>query len=320
MSAEPGAVAEPTVLAAERPCIDETLAGIVATAVPRLAEPLRAPAEYALASVGKRIRPTLCVAAWRAAASATPGSARPTPTDRAKPLRVPPAVYRLACAVELVHTYSLIHDDLPCMDDDDLRRGRPTVHRVFGEQRAMLVGAALLPLAVEVFAESVGALGLSPKVRGEIFRDLMRAAGAEGMVGGQLLDLEAEGRDVEPGELERIHRLKTGALLVASLRVGATAGGADAALLDALSRYGEALGLAFQIADDLLDVEGSASDLGKTSGRDELLQKASYPGLYGVDGARAMARHRVDEAILAVEPYGLMDLVEVAEYVLSRRV
>ncbi len=295
---------EPAFLAADRGRIDDGLATIASEAVPRMAESLRGPVEYALRTAGKRIRPGLCIAAWRAA---TGQSAAPV------------AVCRLACSLEIVHTYSLIHDDLPCMDDDDLRRGRPTVHRVYGTTRAVLAGAALLPLAVEVMVASARSLGLSRECAASMVVELTRAAGAEGMVGGQLLDLAAEGLEIDGAALETIHRLKTGALLAASLRVGAIAGEADPALLDALTRYGSALGLAFQIADDLLDVEGKSEDLGKQAGRDRELNKASYPALYGVAGARAMAREKVAEAILAVEDRGLTDLIQLGEYVLARR-
>lgn len=298
----------PGFLIEERPRIDALLAEISAETSRSLTPVLREPVRYALGTAGKRIRPALCLAAWRAAAS-----------DSEMGTMAPEGVYRLACAVEMVHTYSLIHDDLPCMDNDDLRRGRPTVHRVFGTDRAILAGAALLPLAADVSARAAEGLGLGTMVCGRMLSELMHAAGADGMVGGQLLDLSAEGREISGEELETIHRLKTGALLVASLRIGAIAGGADDLLLTALTRYGNALGLAFQIADDLLDVEGSAADLGKTAGRDQLLRKASYPALYGVEGARGMARDRVAEAIDAVRAYKLKDLAELAEYVVSRR-
>lgn len=295
---------EPGFLAADRARIDDGLATIANEAVPRMAESLRGPVEYALRTAGKRIRPGLCIAAWRAA------------TGEGDP---PEAIWRLACSLEIVHTYSLIHDDLPCMDDDDLRRGRPTVHRVYGTTRAVLAGAALLPLAIEVMVASARTLGLSRERSASMVLELTRAAGAEGMVGGQLLDLAAEGVEIGGAELETIHRLKTGALLTASLRVGAIAGGAEPVLLDALTRYGSALGLAFQIADDLLDVEGKSEDLGKQAGRDLELKKASYPALYGVAGARAMAREKVAEAILAIEDRGLSDLILLGEYVLARR-
>ncbi len=299
-----GSVADPEFLGRERERVEEALAAIRAEAARKIAEPLRAPVEYALSTAGKRLRPILCVSAYRVARDAA---------------TAPAAVYRLGCSLEIVHTYSLIHDDLPCMDDDDLRRGRPTAHRVFGNRAAILAGAALLPLAIEVLDGSSRTLGLSQADRAALVEELTRAAGAEGMVGGQLLDLQAEGRAIGAEELEAIHSLKTGALLTASLRIGALAGGASSDLLDAVTAYGRALGLAFQITDDLLDVEGLAEDIGKAAGRDSVLNKASYPALYGVTGARALARRKVDEAKAAIEAYGAADLSLLADYVVERR-
>ena len=292
------------ILEVERGRIEHALAEVAAEAVAAFPPALRDPSGYALATSGKRLRPLLTVLAYAAATS-----------DE----EVPEPVYRLACALEIVHTYSLVHDDLPCMDDDDLRRGRPTVHRVFGTAHAALSGAALLPVAVEVLDREGERLGLSARHRGRLVAELMRASGSAGMVGGQLLDLEAERKSIGGPELEMIHRLKTGALLTCALRVGAIAGGADDDLCDRLTQYGAALGLAFQIADDLLDVEGESTDLGKTAGRDLALRKASYPALYGVDGARGMARERVAEAKDAIGPLGLHRLEALADFVIERR-
>jgi geranylgeranyl pyrophosphate synthase len=260
--------------------------------------------EYALTAPGKRLRPILCVAAYQ-------GSRR----DSAS---VPPGILRLACAVEIVHTYSLVHDDLPCMDDDDLRRGRPTVHRVFGAQRATLAGAALLPVAMELLDVEGAALGLTIAERGALVVELATAAGAEGMVGGQLMDLAAEQREVEPSELETIHRRKTGALLTCALRVGALAGRAPDELLQALTVYGRALGLAFQIMDDLLDVVGSSAALGKTPRRDIALRKASYPSLFGTEDARRLALSSAAEAKEAIRGYDLPRLLSLADFVVDR--
>jgi geranylgeranyl pyrophosphate synthase len=286
----------------ERERVDRALAGIARRALASVAEPLRAPVEYSLSTSGKRIRPILCAAAYRAVAGRE-GSA---------------ALYRLACAPEIVHTYSLVHDDLPCMDDDDLRRGRPTVHRVFGAALATLAGAALLPLAVEVVLESGAALGLGEAAVARLVVELCGAAGGAGMVGGQLMDLEAERRRVDAKELERIHRAKTGALLASSLRVGALAGGAGEDALRALTGYGEALGLAFQITDDILDVTGDACSLGKEAGRDEELRKASYPSLFGLDGARERARRCAEAARAAVAHLRSAELAALADYVVER--
>ena len=300
-----GTLAEPigAFLERERARVEAALAEVRDAAVRDLAGPLAEPVDYALSTTGKRMRPILCIAALRAAGVAA----------------VRPAHYRLSCALEIVHTYSLVHDDLPCMDDDDLRRGRPTVHRVYGTPRATLAGAALLPLAARVVAESAAGLGLGAERAGLLLRELCRAAGAEGMVGGQLLDLLGEDREVDALDLEAIHRAKTGALLTASLRVGALAAGAQPELLDALTRYGGALGLAFQIADDILDVTGDAASLGKTAGRDAELRKASYPALFGLEGARELARSRAAEAKAALAGVDSPELRALADFVVERR-
>lgn len=264
---------------------------------------LRESIEYALATRGKRLRPILCVAAYRVASGVA---------------EVPATAYRLACAIEIVHTYSLVHDDLPCMDDDDLRRGRPTVHTIHGVQNATLAGAALLPLSVQVLEDAALELELPAATRARLVTELCAAAGAEGMVGGQLLDLEGEAGDVDAAGLEAIHRAKTGALLVASLRLGGIAAGATPEILESLTRYGRALGLAFQIADDILDVTGDSAELGKTAGRDQSLQKASYPAFFGVEGARKMARARADEAREALAAVSSPELDVIAEYVITR--
>ena len=288
----------------ERERVDAALAAVSAAGLRGVDPALREPMEYALSAAGKRLRPILCAAAFRA--------------SRGGEEAVPEALYRLACALEIVHTYSLVHDDLPCMDDDDLRRGRPTVHRVFGARRALVSGAALLPLAVRVVLDEGAALGLGERERARLVVELCRAAGAEGMVGGQLLDLEGERREIGPAELEAIHRAKTGALLTASLRLGAIAAGADDGVLDALSAYGAALGLAFQITDDVLDVVGDEAALGKTAGRDEALRKASYPSRFGLEGARAMARARADEAQAALRGIDSPELLGLADFVVER--
>lgn len=287
----------------ERERVDDALAAIASVRAPGIAPGLREPVEYALSTRGKRLRPILTVAAYRA-------------VTREREARS--AVYRLGCAVEIVHTYSLVHDDLPAMDDDDLRRGRPTVHRVHGVPAAIVAGAALLPLSVQVLVDAGGELGLEPTTVGTLASELCYAAGACGMVGGQLQDLEAERREVSAADLEAIHRAKTGALLTASLRLGAIAAGADTRTLAALTSYGESLGLAFQITDDVLDVAGDSAALGKTAGRDEALRKASYPSLFGLDGARKLARERCEEAKAALDGITAPDLITLAEYVVGR--
>ena len=291
-------------LEVERERIDRALLEVSLHGVAEYPLSIREPAEYALSTAGKRLRPLLCILAYSTAG-----------VDE----RVPDAIYRLSCALEIVHTYSLVHDDLPCMDDDDLRRGRPTVHKVYGNARATLAGASLLPLAIDVLETEGRGLNLSGETRAALVLELTRAAGSQGMVGGQLLDLEGERRSIPGEHLEEIHRRKTGALLTSALRIGAIARGTTEDLLQRLTAYGRALGLAFQIADDLLDVEGESDAIGKTAGRDLQLDKASYPSLYGTDGARKLARQKAEEAKQAIRPLGSERLEALADYVIERR-
>jgi geranylgeranyl pyrophosphate synthase len=257
---------------------------------------------WSLFAPAKRFRPVLACAA-----AETFGA----PVER---------VLRTACAFELVHTYSLIHDDLPAMDDDDLRRGRPTCHVKFGEAAAILAGDALQSLAFRAIAEDEG---LAPRLRVRLVSELARAAGTpEGMVAGQAHDLEAEARlDVSGDELERIHRRKTGALIGAAARAGALVAGASERELEAVTRYAAEIGLLFQITDDLLDVTASAADLGKTPGKDARAHKATYPALYGLEAARARARRVHDEACAALAPLGrdTAVLCGLAAMILDRR-
>jgi geranylgeranyl diphosphate synthase, type II len=301
-SGEPFSIAR--FLAAESEMVEEALAELRATTAAQTPDSLREPLLYALETRGKRIRPILCAAAYEAVHRQHPAG----------------GVYRLALALEVVHTYSLVHDDLPCMDDDDVRRGRPTVHRVHGVAAATLVGAALLPLAVRIVTDEAPRLGLHIARTARLVTELCAAAGAEGMVGGQLMDLEGEGRAISAAELESIHRAKTGALLTAALRIGGLAAGCDDAQLVSLTGYGQALGLAFQITDDILDVVGDSEALGKTAGRDEALNKSTYPALFGLDGARQLAQRRAEEGIDSLERRGLASppLVALARYVVER--
>jgi len=260
---------------------------------PRLAEAMR----YSVFAGGKRLRPALAVAACRAVGG----------RDE--------AVLPFAAALELVHTYSLIHDDLPAMDDDDLRRGVPTSHRVFGEALAILAGDALHTHAFGLV------LGRTPD--GALARDLAlelaEAAGCRGMVGGQVEDLAAANEPPTAGRLERIHRAKTGALFVAAARGGGRAGGAGAGALEALVDYGEALGLAFQITDDVLDETGTAESLGKTPGKDREVAKMTYVRLEGVEAARARARRERDRAVAAAARLPSPDLLaSLARFVTDR--
>ncbi len=234
--------------------------------------------EYSLLAGGKRLRPVLCLAFAEAVRGGPPGA----PAEDA------------ACALEYVHTYSLVHDDLPAMDDDDLRRGRPTSHKVFGEAMAILAGDALL---TEAFALLAG--GPEPR-RAELVSRLAQAAGAVGMVGGQVLDI-AEDRPAEETYLTRLHRAKTGALLRAACTLGVVAEGGTSAQVAAAERYGDAVGLAFQIADDVLDVTSSAEAMGKPTGADAAAGRHTYPAVLGLEASRARARALVDEALGAVK-------------------
>jgi geranylgeranyl diphosphate synthase type II len=238
---------------------------------------LREAMAYSLMAGGKRLRPALCL-----------GAAELVSGDDAPAL---PA----ACALEMIHTYSLIHDDLPSMDDDDLRRGKPTSHKVYGEAIAILAGDALLTLAFETAAESG---------RPDVVAEIARAAGAEGMVGGQVIDLESEEKRLAVTQLRRLHACKTGALIRASVRCGAMLGGADAAQFEALTRFGEHIGLAFQIADDILDVVGTAETLGKAVGADAAHGKSTYPSVVGLERARGLADETVAAAVGALEGFG----------------
>src|ERR1043165_6778201 len=244
-------------------------------------ESLHAAIRWSMFAGGKRFRPALLLAT---------GHAFGAQTD---------SLLDTACALEMIHTYSLIHDDLPAMDDDDLRRGRPTCHVRFGEATANLAGDALLTLAFETIAQDEKS---TSDVRLRLVAEIARAAGTpEGMVAGQAHDLEAESRDVSTEELERIHRLKTGALIAASVRSGAIIAGASNIELECVTRYAHALGLLFQITDDLLDVTATAEDLGKTPGKDARAQKATYPALYGLEAARERAEMAYEGACAALD-------------------
>lgn len=261
---------------------------------------------HGVLSGGKRLRPILCVAAWEACAGAADGP-------------LPDAVYDLASALEMIHAYSLMHDDLPCMDDADLRRGRPTTHREHGEAVTIRAGAALIPLAALRAYRSSLACGRDEKAARDIALHLLRAAGAGGMVGGQWLDLKGEGTTLDAASLDELHRRKTGALLSASLVIGATAADAPARVVDAMSSYGRAIGLAFQIADDILDVTATAETLGKNPS-DTDLRKSTYVSLHGLDEARRSADELVGIAIDALDRADVESpaLVALARYVIDR--
>jgi geranylgeranyl pyrophosphate synthase len=256
---------------------------------------------YTLNSPGKRIRPLLTVLAYRAAG----GSADPT---------------LLACAPEVVHAYSLVHDDLPCMDDDDMRRGRPTVHKVYGSRTAILAGIAMIPLAVGVARDGSRELGVTEPGAASIIRTLLGAAGGGGMIGGQLRDLAAEGLALSSDDLAAIHSAKTGALIVASVRMGALAAGAGVRAVAAFEEYGRSVGLAFQIMDDVLDVTSTTSALGKIAGRDVELGKSTYPALLGVNGARERAEAMIERGLDALAAVNLLtpELSQVANFMVTR--
>ncbi|MFA6498585.1 MAG: polyprenyl synthetase family protein [Desulfurivibrionaceae bacterium] len=238
---------------------------------------------YSLFAGGKRIRPILALAA---------AEALHAPTEHLLPV---------ACALECIHTYSLIHDDLPAMDDDALRRGKPTCHVVFGEAEAILAGDGLLSFAFELLSHPDAQQGISPAAQLKMINIIAKAIGPVGMVGGQSLDLAAEGQAISFEHLRLIHGYKTGALITASVQAGAIFGQANDQQFAALSRYGVQIGLAFQIVDDLLDVEGTTEDLGKTAGADAERNKATYPAFFGVAKTKIMAKEAVDEAISALE-------------------
>jgi farnesyl diphosphate synthase len=257
---------------------------------------------YALRTPGKRVRAALVISCYRAVGGRASGIAG------------------VSAAVETVHTYSLVHDDLPCMDNDDLRRGRPTTHRRFDVPTATLAGYLLVPVAARVLASAVSELRLSHRTLGRMAGELFQAGGVEGMVGGQWLDLEAENRTLSLSELMGIHRGKTGALIRAACALGGIAAQADDRLISELSAYGEDIGLAFQIADDILDCTGTSTELGKTAGRDAQLAKSTYVRLLGVEPARAEAQRLARNAVSHLEQAGIPSsaLGALAWYIASR--
>ena len=288
-------------LAERRQLVDEALAACLP---PEDAPPssVHRAMRYSVMAGGKRLRPILVIAGAEAVG--------------AKAMTVMPT----ACALELIHTYSLIHDDLPAMDDDDYRRGRLTSHKVFGEAIAILAGDALLTHAFRLIAENAARVS-DPAVIREVILEVAAAAGTGGMVGGQVVDIESEGKAVTAETLEYIHLHKTAALIRASLRVGAMLGGARPADVAAIGEAGESLGLAFQIVDDILDVEGTLAELGKSAGSDERKQKATYPALHGIEASRGQARTRIARAKkrFATLGPGAVPLGALADYILERR-
>ena len=259
---------------------------------------------YSMFAGGKRVRPILMLAACEAVGG-TVNQAMPA-----------------ACAMEMIHTYSLIHDDLPAMDNDDFRRGNPTNHKVFGEAIAILAGDALLTEAFILMSNPQFRENVAPERVLAVIQEIAHCAGSRGMVGGQVVDMESEGKtDIDLATVHFIHIHKTGALLKASVKAGAILGGADETALAAMTRYGEATGLAFQIADDILDIEGTTEELGKDAGSDEARGKATYPAIVGLAEAKRRAQELVQIALEALAPFDATadPLREIAQYIVARK-
>ncbi|MBW1858816.1 MAG: polyprenyl synthetase family protein [Deltaproteobacteria bacterium] len=265
--------------------------------------PLIQAMRYSLEAGGKRLRPVLCLAASEAVGGSDAD--------------VMPA----ACALELIHTYSLIHDDLPAMDDDDLRRGKPTCHKAFDEATAILAGDGLLTAAFEVLASAGRARRSDPLKWLEVSYLIARAAGCTGMVQGQMMDLSVEGKAITLEELETLQQLKTGALIEISVKTGALLGGGNPQEVAALTAYGRHIGLAFQLADDILNVEGKPEIIGKPVGSDQAHQKITGPSLIGLEQAKARARELVDSALEELEVFDMrgQPLAALARYIIERK-
>jgi geranylgeranyl diphosphate synthase, type II len=258
---------------------------------------------HSLFAGGKRIRPILCMASFEAVGGKGAG------------------ILPFACALEMIHTYSLIHDDLPAIDNDDYRRGKPSCHKVFGEAIAILAGDALLTEAFSIMTEPPSRKNSNPGgVLLDIINRVARAAGISGMVGGQVVDIESEGKEVDLPTLQYIHTHKTGAMILASVQVGARFGGAEEISFRALTRFGERIGLAFQIADDILDVEGVVQILGKTPGSDLSKKKVTYPSIIGLEESKKRARELVELALEALGPFGrdAEPLREIGRFIIAR--
>ena len=289
-------------LKARRQLVDAALDGFLPradTPPPSVHRAMR----YSVLAGGKRLRPILVIAGAELV-GAQPSLVMPT-----------------ASALEMIHTYSLIHDDLPAMDDDDYRRGRLTNHKMFGDAIAILAGDALLTLAFQLVAQNAALTGVDARVVCDVVAEIAVAAGTLGMVGGQVVDIESEGKTLTPEALEYIHIHKTAALLRASLSVGARLGGADAAALAAVGDAGQSLGLAFQIIDDILDVEGSLATLGKTAGSDERKQKVTYPALHGIEASRREARRLIERTKSRLAVFGARSapVCALADFVVERK-
>ncbi len=289
----------------KRKLVDSALERYLPEEKGSLAEHFKA-MRYSLFAGGKRVRPILCLAAAESVKDFNGGFSEP--------------ILLTACALECIHTYSLIHDDLPAMDDDELRRGKPTNHMVFGEAGAILAGDSLLTYAFNLLSRK-SAPELPADDRLKIIAIVSQAVGPEGMVGGQYLDLANEGKKVDYDTLREIHSRKTGALITASVQCGAVLAGCTDKEYTALSQYGINIGLAFQIVDDLLNVEGTAEQLGKAAGSDAARNKATYPALFGLETTREKALQAVQEALAALDSLGdqATMLRDLARYIISRK-
>ena len=281
--------------------INVALEKILHASIP--SEPIVEAMKYSLMAGGKRIRPVLCLAA----AEAVGGKLQ--------------AVLPAACALEMVHTYSLIHDDLPAMDNDDLRRGKPTCHVAFDEATAILAGDALLTLAFQVLSSVQSTTGNQASGWLKVIHIISTAAGYRGMIRGQMLDMAAEGQHLTVDELKSMHALKTGALIEASLLCGALLAGARKRQMDILKTYARSIGLAFQVTDDILNVEGNPKIMGKAVGTDELREKSTYPAILGLERSRQFAKNLVDEALQALEDFDKKadPLRALATYIIDRK-
>lgn len=288
----------PHYLAAHATAVDVAMDALLPKAEERPAT-IHAAMRYSVFAGGKRLRPVLCLAAAEACGGEISNALTP------------------ACAVELMHTYSLVHDDLPAMDDDDLRRGRPTCHKVYGEAMAILCGDALLTESFIVLAKTTATKRYSV---GDYIAELAEAGSSRKLIGGQVMDLEGEGKKLTIRDLVQIHEAKTAALLTASLRLGGMSADATPAQLAALKNFGDALGLAFQVIDDILDVTQTTAVLGKTAGKDQAVEKSTYPSVLGLEASRTEAARLTQAALEALEPLGpkAVRLREIANHLLKR--
>lgn len=286
----------------KRAMVEEALRGILPDPEGPTADIIRA-MSYSLFAGGKRLRPILCIAG----AEAVGGKAKD--------------VLPVACAIELIHTYSLIHDDLPVMDNDDMRRGKPSSHKVFGEAAALLAGDGLLTKAFELMTQTDFEKGAEPRAILRVIGLIARAAGYEGMVGGQVVDIQSEGTEVDSSIVEFIHTHKTGALIAASVSSGAILVGGEEHEVKALTSYGQNIGLAFQVSDDILDIEGDSKELGKNVGSDARQEKITYPKVLGLNRSKEIQRELVERAIESLKPFdhSADPLRHIARYIIERK-